>query len=142
MMVAPRVVLDTNAVLSALLFRRGRLALLRDAWHQQRCVPLVSQVTAAELLRVLKYPKFRLSGDEQQELLADLLPFCVVVRLPAKLPELPLCRDPNDMPFLQLAAAGKASYLVSGDQDLLAVTGKLSFRVITPSEFLEVLAAE
>ena len=69
----PRVVLDTNVALSALLFARGRLAPLRDAWYVQRFVPLLSRNTASELVRVLRYPKFRLSTGEQQELLADLL---------------------------------------------------------------------
>ena len=54
----PRVVLDTNLVLSALVFSHGRLGPLRRAWQAGLCMPLVSAVTAAELLRVLQYPKF------------------------------------------------------------------------------------
>ena len=121
-MTAPlRIVLDTNIVLSALVFAQGRLAPLREAWQQARCQPLVSSVTAAELIRTLKYPKFKLSDDDQQELLADYLPYCVTVRMPARLPKTPLCRDPSDIPFLQLAIAGKADHLVTGDKDLLSL---------------------
>ena len=69
-----RVVLDTNVVLSALLFTSGRLAWIRRAWQHQQLKPLVCRETASELLRVLAYPKFKLSTAEQQALLEDFLP--------------------------------------------------------------------
>jgi len=137
--VAPRVVLDTNVALSALLYRQGRLALLRDAWQQQRFVPLISQETAAELLRVLRYPKFRLTAEDQRELAADLLPYCTVVQMPGRHPIVPYCRDHWDLQFLRLAAVGKAAYLVSGDRDLLTVRGRMTFRILTPNDFLQAL---
>lgn len=114
----PRVVLDTNLVLSALVFAQGRLAVLRRAWQDGRCVPLVSKAATTELIRVLAYPEFKLSDEEQQELLADYLPWCATVRIPNPPPVTPGCRYPFDQPLLQLAVAGKADYLVSGDQDL------------------------
>ena len=119
----PRVVIDTNLVLSALVFANGRLAPLRTAWRERRCIPLVSRTTAAELLRVLAYPKFRLSADEQAELLADYLPDCETVELPETLPRVPECRDRFDLPFLQLALVGRADVLISGDRDLLCLDG-------------------
>ena len=132
-----RVVFDTNALLSALLFRQGRLAPLRSLWQSGQCVPLLSSATGDELVRVLAYPKFRLSAAEQRELLADVLPWCEVVRIPRRLPKLPLCRDANDQMFLTVAAVGKAECLVSGDRDLLALAGKVAFRIVSPAEFLE-----
>lgn len=114
-----RVVLDTNIVLSALLFASGRLAWLRQAWQTGRIRPLVCKETAAELLRVLTYPKFKLSAAEQEELLADFLPFTETVLLPAVSPELPLCRDPHDQVFLVLARTAAVGALVTGDDDLL-----------------------
>jgi uncharacterized protein len=136
----PRVVLDTNIVLSALVFAQGRLVPLRHAWQQAQCKPLVSSATVAELVRALTYPKFKLSSDEQQELLADYLPYCTAVRMPAKPPRTPVCRDPCDLPFLQLAVAGKADYLVTGDRDLLALAGQFTRPIVTADQFLNVLA--
>ncbi len=136
----PRVVLDTNIVLSALVFAQGRLVSLRHAWQQERCKPLVSSATVAELVRALAYPKFSLTADEQQELLADYLPYCNTVRMPAKPPRTPICRDPCDLPFLQLAVAGKTDYLVTGDRDLLALAGKFARAIITADQFLNLLA--
>lgn len=136
---SPSVVIDTNLVLSALVFAQGRLMPLRRAWQGAHCQPLVSSVTAAELLRVLAYPKFKLSAADQHELLADYLPYCTTVRMPARLPATPACRDPFDLPFLQLAMAGKAEYLVTGDQDLLSLSGQLACPIITADQFLKTL---
>ena len=136
----PRVVIDTNLVLSALVFAQGRLSPLRLAWQGAHCQPLLSSVTAAELIRVLAYPKFKLSTEDQQELLADYLPYCTTVRMPAKLPATPDCRDKFDLPFLQLAVAGKADYLVSGDQDLLSLAGQLACPIITAEQFMKTLS--
>lgn len=135
-----RIVLDTNLVLSALVFTQGHLAPLRDAWQDARCLPLVSRTTTAELIRVLAYPKFNLSAEEQRELLADYLPYCTAVRIPAKPPKTPVCRDPFDVPFLHLALTGKADYLVTGDRDLLSLTGKFACPIITAENLLETLS--
>jgi predicted nucleic acid-binding protein len=77
------------------------------------------------LLRALAYPKFGLSPAEQADLLADYLPWLRVVCISDPLPVVPACRDPHDRPFLELAAAGRARPLVSGDRDLLAL-GRVS----------------
>lgn len=136
---APRVVLDTNVVLSALVFTHGRSAALREAWQGGRCEPLVSKATVGELIRVLGYPKFKLAADEQRELLADYLPYCRTVTIPAKAPRTPPCPDPFDLPFLQLAIVGKADFLVAGDQDLLGVKGKLLCPIVTLEAILAAL---
>jgi uncharacterized protein len=119
----PRVVLDTNVVVSALLFGGGPTARVRAAWMAGRFVPLASAATAQELVRVLAYPKFSLTTDEQQDLLADYLPWVQVVRIPDPPPVAPPCRDPFDLPFLHLAIAGKGDALVSGDKALLVLAG-------------------
>lgn len=131
---ALNIVLDTNVVLSALVFG-GESAKLRSTWQSGRFVPLIGTATAQELLRVLAYPKFRLSAEEREELLADYLPYCKVVNVTMGAPAL-VCRDPFDIPFLQLALAGKAKYLVSGDKDLLALKAAFPISILTPADFL------
>ena len=121
-MIAPlRVVLDTNVVLSALVFGGGAAGRVRRAWQHGGVLPLASTATVKELVRVLAYPKFRLSQAEQDELLADYLPYTKTVRIPQPPPQVPACRDVLDAPFMHLAVAGRAHVLVSGDQDLLAI---------------------
>ena len=135
----PRVVIDTNLVLSALVFAQGRLTPLRQAWQAQRIRPLVSRVTAAELIRVLAYPKFRLSPAEQRELLADYLPYCKTVHIPTPPPKTPACRDAFDVPFLQLALAGKARALVTGDRDLLSLARGFACPILSADQFIDSL---
>lgn len=118
---AVRVVLDTNVVLSALVFRAGAAGQVRLAWQRGLVLPLASTATVQELVRVLAYPKFRLSKAEQDELLADYVPYVETVRIPQPPPTLPDCRDVLDLPFMYLAVAGKAQVLVSGDRDLQAI---------------------
>ena len=132
----PRVVLDTNLVLSALIFAQGRLLSLRQAWQARGIDPQLCKATAGELIRVLAYPKFKLSTDEQQELLADYLPYCTSVALPDPPPAVPVCRDPFDLPFLQLALAGKVDALVTGDKDLLALADTFPRPILTAEQFL------
>lgn len=134
-----RVVLDTSVVVSALVFEAGRLAWLRGAWRRDCIRPLVSKPTATELLRVLVYPKFGLSPVEQEILQADYLPFCepVTATVPAK--RVPRCRDPFDRPFLSLALAGNADYLVSGDDDLLILAPRFPVPIVKPAELRPLL---
>lgn len=136
-----RVVLDTNVVLSALVFGGGQAGQLRRAWQAGAFVPLASAVTVQELMRVLAYPKFSLSRAAQDELLADFLPYAQTVRMPQPPPPVPDCRDPLDVPFLQLAVAGQAQRLVSGDKDLLVLAQAFcqasGCRIITMSTLIE-----
>lgn len=129
----PRVVFDTSTVFSALLFAGGKIAWLREHWREGGCTPLVSRATAAELIRVLAYPRFRLSPDDRSELLADYLPYCQILEVTRKCRR--VCRDPNDQPFLDLAESGNADLLVSSDNDLLALAGKTKFSIETPAAY-------
>ena len=131
-MTALRLVLDTNVLLSALLFPMGSLSWLRQAWQSEAIRPLASRETTTELLRVLLYPKFRLTEDEREDLLADYLPWCETV-IVSEPPTVPDCRDPSDRPFLELALAGQADALVTGDSHLLALAPVFSVPILTPN---------
>lgn len=132
-----RIVLDTNLVLSALIFGGQRMAQFRALWQSDRLQPLICRETAAELIRTLKYPKFKLTTSEQLELLSDYLPYCETVQLKNPGPPMPDCRDPADIPFLQLALEGKADLLVTGDRDLLVLQNRFSIPIITLRQLIE-----
>lgn len=131
-----KVVLDTNCVVSALLFSKESLAWLRHAWQSGAITPVVNKATTAELMRVLHYPKFKLTQDEQHTLLADFLPYTHVITDTSATPNLPKIRDQNDQIFLNLAAVSNAEVLVTGDLDLLEI--KHTFKnppIMTLTEF-------
>lgn len=138
--VQPRVVIDTNVILSALLFRSGRVSWIGDAWKSRRIIPLVSKETLFELLRVLAYPKFKLTPVEQQTVLEAFLPYAetVHVRNPPPVSE---CRDPHDQIFLILAKQSHADFLVTGDADILAVKNFKGCPIITPEHLSKLINA-
>ena len=130
------VVLDTNVVVSALLFERGRVAWVRGLWFDRRIVPLINRPTLQELVRVLAYPKFALDTDAMQAVLEAYVPYTTTVTVAGPVSgRLPRCRDPHDQPFLNLAAAGRAEVLVSGDRALLELAGRTPFAIEAPDRF-------
>ena len=135
-MTQPRLVLDTNVLLSALLFHAGSLSWLRHAWQSGTIRPLASRDTTAELLRVLSYPKFRLTDDEREDVLGDYLPWCETVTVPNPI-DVPGCRDPFDRPFLELALSAGADALVTGDKDILVLAEEFSVPIMVPAAFRE-----
>ncbi|MGH7119003.1 MAG: PIN domain-containing protein [Acetobacteraceae bacterium] len=117
-----RALFDTNIGLSALVFG-GRLAWLHQGWSRSTLTPLVCRETAAELSRVLAYPKFRVTPVERDLLFPESLPFAEVARLSRLLPAIPLaCRDCDDTAFIHLPRAAKVDCLVSGDSELRALS--------------------
>ena len=136
-----RVVLDTNVVLSALVWSRGTLEWLISYWRSGVILPLRSGETTREFERVLSYPRLGLAEDRQQILLAAYIPWCEEVEVLEGLPT-PHIRDPNDRPFLELAMAGNADALVTGDNDLLSLASEFSIPIITPRELRNRLLTE
>jgi len=135
-----RVVLDTNIVMSALVFRGAALSWLRPAWQSRRVQPVVSRETVCELIRVLAYPKFRLTMSDRDDLLAEYLPWCETFEIPHPPPSVPDCRDPLDRPFLLLAVASNAKHLVTGDRDLLELSQAPPVTILTGAELKAFLA--
>lgn len=112
-----RVVLDTNVLVSSLLFE-GYSNRLADLWKSGVIELLASGAMFREYARVLAYPKFKLSGEEAIELLREeVLPFVVPVKA-LKVPSV-IKEDPSDDQFLACALAGKADAIISGDKHLL-----------------------
>ncbi|MDD1429315.1 putative toxin-antitoxin system toxin component, PIN family [Dolichospermum sp. ST_sed9] len=137
-MASLRVVIDTNIIVSALIFG-GKVSRLRLAWQNDLFIPLVSKATTTELIRVLAYPKFKLTPTEQEDLISDYILFCEAVAMPDRLPVIPECRDPFDVPFLLLAVVSEADYLVTGDHDLLSLKDNFSCPIITAEDFINII---
>ena len=130
----PRILLDTNVLIPALLSRNGPLSWYRIAWKSEFILPLTSRTATAELLRALTYTKFGLADSDRQQALEDYLPWCEVVTVPEGI-EVPECRDPKDRPFLELAASARAEALVTGDKDLLVLSDDFEIPILTPAAF-------
>jgi putative PIN family toxin of toxin-antitoxin system len=130
-----RVVLDTNVLVSALLFK-GKVSRFVVLWQRGRLAPLLSKETFGELKKVLTYPKFGLDQEDIGGILEDeVLLFFEIVD-----PVVPIegvCPDPNDDPFIACAVSGGAEFVVTGDAQLVGLRQYGTVRFVTPSEFLK-----
>jgi len=130
-----RVVFDTDVVISALLFRSGRRSWLRAHWASGTVIPLASSATVTELVGALAYPKSGLTRDEIENRLGDYLPHVEVVAKRTGAVSSLRCRDAADQAFVDLALAGRADVLVTGDKDLLALAAQAPFALETPEAY-------
>jgi putative PIN family toxin of toxin-antitoxin system len=129
-----RVVLDTNVLVSALLFG-GRLEPLVAQLKPGALVPLFSRATFDEFRKVLSYPRFALTEPEIRVLIEEeVLPCAEVVEIGEDIRG--VCRDPRDDIFLSCAVAGNADAIVSGDQDLLDLGLFRGIPLVSVSDFL------
>lgn len=129
-----RVVLDTNAVVSALLFS-GISSELVSLWQKGSITLLLSREILNEYLRVFSYPKFELSEEEIKELIQEeILPYAEVVKPKRRLRVVQ--RDPSDNKFIECAVAGKARVIISGDKDLSSLGRYRRIRIQSPAQFL------
>jgi hypothetical protein len=130
-----RVVLDTNVLVSALLFKTT-LSKIIDLWQGGVIIPVISKDTFQELRAVLVYPKFSLSPDEIRAILEqEILPFFEVIDVGEEVKG--ICNDPADDKFISCALSAFADYIVSGDKALIDLKQYKSVKIIKPSEFLK-----
>lgn len=134
-----KVVLDTNILVSSLLFQ-GKLAGIVRLWKEGRIIPLFSRDTFYEFKTVLEYPKFSLSLQHRKNIIEEeILPYIEVVEIID--PVTGLCRDPDDDKFIACAVSASADFIVTGDKDLLAIGRYKSVKMISGSALLKILEA-
>ena len=130
-----RAVIDTNVVVSAFVFRAGTLVWLREAIVNGALIPLVSDETLAEMVRVLAYPRFGLTAEDRENIIVYYMEHAEAIKQPRTRARLPQCRDPHDEMFIRLAYAAKADAIVTGDNDLLALAPESRIPILTPVAF-------
>lgn len=129
-----RIVLDTNVLVSAVLFYDSDIARAVRVALDNHDV-LVSSDTMNELKRTLQKPKLHKYADPDR-LAAFFLSYeRITIHVEILMPVI-LSRDPKDDKFLEVAFNGGADLLVTGDQDLLVLHPFQSAAIITPAEFL------
>lgn len=131
-----KVVLDTNVLVSGLLFR-GTPGRILSAWADG----VVSLVVSPDILDEYRRVGWELSKGREplQRALDALLALLTVTATIVKAPPLPaaVCEDPDDDMFLAAALAGDAQMIVSGDKHLLRVSGWKSIKVLKPRQFVD-----
>ncbi|MEO8858364.1 MAG: putative toxin-antitoxin system toxin component, PIN family [Burkholderiaceae bacterium] len=128
-----RIVLDTNVVLSALLWR-GKPYQFLEAIRQRSDIQLCSStVLLAELADVLTRPsanrRLALIRRSAQQILADYVETVEVVE-PAAVPRV-VPNDADDDHVIAAAVAAGATLIVSGDSDLLSMGSHQGIRIVS-----------
>ncbi len=129
-----RCVVDTGVVVSAVLLPRSLPRKAFDAVVTRGRLP-ASAGTIAELDDVLRRAKFNkyVSEKLRLEFLAALLRDADMVEV---VDVLTVCRDVKDNKFLELALSGRATHVITGDSDLLALHPFRGIAVVSPRSFL------
>lgn len=135
-----RAVIDTNILVRALLKPEGSVGPVVDFLREGRYVFLYSEATLNELIDVLSRPrmvnKYGLTVAE-----VDALCALVIRRGELVAPDraITACRDPKDNKFLEVAVAGRADVIVTGDEDLEVLNPFEGIPLTQPAKFLHLL---
>ena len=139
-----RVVLNTNIVISALLWRGKPYQLLEAVSHSHELRLFASPALLEELADVLARPmatkRLALIGKTAAEVLADYQAVVEVVE-PSAVPRAVL-RDADDDQVIAAAFAAQADFIVSGDDDLLSVGRYQGISILTATQALLQIQSE
>jgi uncharacterized protein len=130
-----KVVLDTNVVLSGFFFG-GVPGRILEAWHAERFTIVVSPSILREYREAGALLEARYGGSLFEAFAAILAVNSEIVDAPDHLGE-GVSVDPDDDKFLVCALAAGAQVVVSGDKDLLAVSGWRGVEVLKPRAFVD-----
>jgi len=130
-----RVVFDTNALISALLFEQSTPGQALVYASRQGEV-LLSTSLANELNETLQRKKFEryVTAEQREEFLIALVQSAALVEVRETVS---ICRDPKDNHIFELAVSGKADVIVTGDADLLVLHPFRGIAILNPQGFLK-----
>jgi len=140
--VAPLLVIDTNVCLDLFVFEDPRWAALLAALQDGRLRAVTSVSCRAEWLAVLQYTHLPVNELNRGSIMAafDQLIKCAEPAM-TRTEKLPVCSDPDDQKFMELARDSKAAYLLTKDKALLKCAKKVAhsglFQILLPEYFLK-----
>ena len=129
-----RLILDINILVSAFVFKSESADIaFRNAAKKHTL--LFAELTFKELKSTLLKPKFAEIAELTtiRNLIINLVRIGEFIE-PTE--EIRVCRDLKDNMFLELAVAGNADCIITGDKDLLELHSFRNIRIITPKEFI------
>jgi len=125
-----RAVLDTNVYVSGTILSRGTPFEVLEAWRRQAYILVTSEAILVEI-----EDRYAVAEPDITRLVSSLRADALIV--PGDYPLTGVCADPDDDKFLACALEAQASCIVSGDPDLLDLSGYQGMAILKPHEFLE-----
>ncbi|MCA9343048.1 putative toxin-antitoxin system toxin component, PIN family [Candidatus Saccharibacteria bacterium] len=132
----PRVVIDTNVWISGLVFG-GLPGKIIKHFISGDIIVITSEENLSELRRKV-HQKFPLFAPQLPILEASIKELAIVVKLGTY--SVNISRDVDDNRFIETALTGAASYIISGDKDLLVLKTYQKLTIIKPADFLKILS--
>jgi len=132
-----RTLLDTNVIISAILFGGVPREILVAATRGR--IQIVTSPVLLDELEDLLVEKFRFSADAARATRTEIEALADVVE-PGDLPD--VCRDPDDNEVLGAAATGAAEVIVTGDRDLLELSSFEDIRLLRPAQYARLLRGD
>ena len=129
-----RIVLDTNILISALLFG-GKPEMVLERVLVGSVGLALSTDILAELEGVLCGKKFRYPPEVARSIVRELEAICEIVTPTRTITVVKA--DPYDNMILECAVEAKVDYVVSGDNHLLKLERFEDIQILTPAQFLE-----
>jgi putative PIN family toxin of toxin-antitoxin system len=131
----PRVVvLDTNVLISAILFGGPPKAIL-DLVVTGYVSCAVSAPILEELRDVLTRSKFGFSAEQAFQVVEELMGLCCLVSPNVRIDC--VAADPDDDRILECTVEARADAIVSGDEHLVALERYRAIPILSPAAFLD-----
>jgi putative PIN family toxin of toxin-antitoxin system len=137
-MVKPSCVLDTNIIISGILFGGNSQEIVQLGIQEKINIYLSAQILL-ETSRVL-YEKFKLTNEEIELILKGLAKISTIVEPQTKLNLVK--KDSSDNRIVECAYCAKANFVISGDKHLLELKKYRNINFITPSQFLNLVSSK
>lgn len=129
----PRVVLDTNIYISAIMFG-GKPEKIRKLSREKKIELFASEAILEEIARVLRR-KFNWPSWQISQVIDDIRELSILV-VPSQTLFL-IKKDDSDNRILECAVEGQAQYIISGDtQHLLPLREYQGIKILSPGSFL------
>ncbi len=137
-----RLVLDTNTIISGLLWRGYEFTLLESIEQGKAQFFLSKEIIQEidEVLRCQRLEKFiKQAGLSVEELLQKIVSLTHIIA--GQTEKITICRDPDDNKIIECAIIAKALYIITGDKDLLVLGQYKTVKFITTQEALKIINA-
>lgn len=131
-----KAVIDTNTLISAFGWEGKEKEVLRKFLSEEFQL-VICEKQVEELRRVLDYPKLGFTKEEKTKLLSIIYSVCDIADISGDLAVIK--EDVDDNMILESAIEGKADFIISGDKHLLKLKEYEGIKIMTASEFIDMI---
>lgn len=133
-----RVLVDCSTFLSGAFYPQGKPRKILHLWQEEEIEVVVTDAILGEYERKIVPLANRLKRDLSLAKFYLELIETESERITPRPVNPKICRDLNDLMYLEAAASSEADFLISSDKDLLILKKFDQTKILNPSEFLEI----